>query len=415
MKAEIITIGDEILIGQIVDTNSAWMGQQLNPIGVDIVQISSISDQVEHISKAIDLARSRADIILITGGLGPTKDDVTKKTLAQYFDSDLAMDPTALEHVTQIFAKRKIPMLDINEAQALLPVKCKPLYNPIGTAPGMWFEDNGQVIVSLPGVPYEMKKMMTEQVIPNLLQRFEFPVILHKTFLTSGIGESFLSKRIAHLENGLPPHIKLAYLPNFSTVRLRFSARGKDKISLENELSDIGHRLKDMIPDYLVSDEDIRIQEAIGRILTSSNQTIGTAESCTGGFMAHLITSIPGSSRYFKGSVIAYSNDVKVKELGVQEATLKTDGAVSEATVLQMAKGLRNKLNVDFAIASSGIAGPEGGSAAKPVGTVWLAVAGPKACIAKDYLLYGERQQIIERSAMLGLDLLRKAIEAQDI
>lgn len=415
MKAEIITIGDEILIGQIVDTNSAWMGQQLNPIGVDIVQISSISDQVEHIIKAIDEARTRADIILITGGLGPTKDDVTKKTLAQYFDSELAMDPIALEHVTQIFARRKIKMLDINEAQALLPVKCKPLYNPIGTAPGMWFEDKGQVIVSMPGVPYEMKKMMSDLVIPQLLERYEFPVILHKTFLTSGIGESFLSKRIAHLEDSLPSHIKLAYLPNYSTVRLRFSARGQDASSLESELEEIGHRLKEMIPEYLLADEDIRIQEVIGRLLAEKQLTVGTAESCTGGFMAHLITSQAGSSAYFMGSVIAYSNEVKMRELGVDERTLAAHGAVSRETVLEMANGLKSKFKVDYAIASSGIAGPGGGTETKPVGTVWLAVAGPDGSIAKDYLLYGERQQIIERSAMLGLDLLRKAIQGQDI
>ncbi|TNE78664.1 MAG: competence/damage-inducible protein A [Bacteroidetes bacterium] len=415
MKAEIITIGDEILIGQIVDTNSAWMGQQLNPIGVDIVQISSISDQVEHIIKAINEARGRADIILITGGLGPTKDDVTKKTLAKYFDSEMAMDPIALEHVTQIFAKRNLKMIDINEAQALLPVKCKPLYNPVGTAPGMWFEENEQVVVSMPGVPYEMKKMMTEKVIPMLLERYTFPVIHHKNFLTSGIGESFLSKRIAHLEDSLPPHIKLAYLPNYSTVRLRFSARGQDAKAMESELEEIGHRLKEIIPEYLISDEDIRIQEVIGRILQAKKLKIGTAESCTGGYMAHLITSVAGSSAYFMGSVVSYSNEVKMQELGVQESTLTSYGAVSKETVLEMAEGLRKKLGLDYAIASSGIAGPGGGTETKPVGTVWLAVAGPKESIAKDYLLYGERLQIIERSAMLGLDLLRKAIEAQDI
>lgn len=415
MQAEIITIGDEILIGQIVDTNSAWIAQQLHPVGIEIKQITSVSDDAEHIVKALNEARSRADIILITGGLGPTRDDITKSTLASYFNSELALDPIAHEHVSQIFAKRNLPLLDINEQQALLPVKCTPLYNPIGTAPGMLFEDREQVFVSMPGVPYEMKKMVSEQLIPYLEKKFDFPKILHRTFLTSGIGESYLSKKIESIEDGLPSHIKLAYLPNFSTVRLRFSAKGDSIDKLNAELDEIRNDLFRLIPEYIASEGDFKIQEVIGQLLKEKGETVACAESCTGGMLSHLITSVAGSSAYFMGAVISYDNSVKMNSLGVKENTLDEFGAVSRETVIQMAEGVKQKLNTTYSIASSGIAGPGGGSDKKPVGTVWLAVSGPNGTIAKDYLLYGERLQIIERSAMLGLEMLRKLLTNTDI
>ncbi len=411
MKAEIITIGDEILIGQIIDSNSAWIAQQLHPEGIEIKQITSVSDDRDHIVSALNEAKERADIILITGGLGPTRDDITKKTLTAYFDTELVVNQEALDHVTAIFEKRNMPLLDINLQQAELPAKCIPLQNSIGTAPGMYFVEQGKVFVSMPGVPYEMKKMMTDQVIPRLKKAFDLPVILHKTYLTSGIGESYLSKKIEPLEDRLPAHIKLAYLPNFSTVRLRFSAKGRDKAKLEEDLQSIDEELKSLIPEYLAAETDLRLQEIIGELLVAESATVSTAESCTGGYLAHLITSVPGSSRYFKGSILSYANEVKQNELGVKAETLASNGAVSKETVTQMAKGVREKLNTDYAIATSGIAGPDGGTKEKPVGTVWIAVAGPEGVFAKDYLLYGEREQIIQRTAMLGLELLRKLMK----
>ncbi len=410
MQAEIITIGDEILIGQVVDTNSSWIARELNLIGVSVVQMTSVSDDPQHIIQTLDEASGRADILLMTGGLGPTRDDITKKTLAKYFNSEMEMDLVALEMVKEIFRKRNLPLLDINEMQALLPVKCTPLYNKIGTAPGMWFERENKVFISMPGVPYEMKTMMEQQVIPMLKDRFEFPVIRHRTFLTSGIGESFLAKRIESLEDALPSHIKLAYLPNLSTVRLRFSAKGENLEHLDAELDDIASRLNELAGEYLAADGDRKLQEVVGSILLQKKATVSTAESCTGGMVAHLITMVPGSSAWFKGAVVSYSNEVKVSQLGVKEETLQAHGAVSRETVEQMASGVRVRLQTTYAIAISGIAGPGGGSSEKPVGTVWIAVAGPEGIESKEHLLFGQREQIIERSALLGLEMLRKVL-----
>ncbi|HCS21214.1 MAG TPA: competence/damage-inducible protein A [Bacteroidetes bacterium] len=408
--AEVITIGDELLIGQVVDTNSAWLGQTLNPAGIEIKQITSVSDDAAHIVEAIEQARKRVDILIITGGLGPTRDDITKVTLANYFGVGLKVDQIALEHVRSIFAKRNLPMLDINEQQALIPENCIPIHNDRGTAPGMWFEDKGQVIVSLPGVPYEMKNMISTFVIPKLQTLFTMPVIRHRTLLTSGIGESYLSKKIESIELGLPPHIKLAYLPNFSTVRLRFSARGSSATELDLELDQIARRVKETIGNYLAADGDVQLQQIIADLLVKENATLSTAESCTGGYIAHLITSVPGSSRYFTGSIVSYSNEIKIAQLEVSESDLAEHGAVSEPVVRQMAEGARSKLGTTYSIATSGIAGPDGGSEAKPVGTVWIAVSGPKGTISKLHLLHGGREQVIQRSAMIGLDMLRQVL-----
>ena len=408
--AEVITIGDELLIGQVVDTNSAWLGRTLNQSGILIKQITSVSDSREHIIEAIEQARLRADILILTGGLGPTRDDLTKETLTDYFSDTLIVDAQALEHVRGIFSKRNLPLLDINEQQALLPSKCIPIYNDRGTAPGMWFEDKGQVIVSLPGVPYEMKSMIERFVIPRIQEKFNLPFIRHLTILTAGIGESFLSKKIESVELGLPPHIKLAYLPNFNTVRLRFSAIGTDPKQLDSELESITQKIKEIIPDHISSTKDVQLQQVISELLLKENATISTAESCTGGYLSHLITSIAGSSRYYKGSVISYANEVKAEILDVREQDLMDFGAVSEPVVKAMAEGVKKYLKTEFTIATSGIAGPDGGTEDKPVGTVWIAVSGPNRTIAEKFLLYGGREQIIQRTAMIGLDMLRKEL-----
>ncbi len=410
MLAEIITIGDEILIGQVVDTNSAWIAACLQEIGVEVVQITSVSDSEDHIVEALNLARKRASMVLITGGLGPTRDDITKKTLAKYFNSDFYTDQIALEFITGIFKKRNMPILDINLAQADLPKKCTPLYNSLGTAPGMWFEDKGQIFISMPGVPYEMKHMMETDIIPKIKARFELPTIIHKTFLTAGIGESFLSLKIQSIEDALPPHIKLAYLPKFSTVRLRFSARGLFREILQQELDVIETQLYELIEEYILANEDISIEEAVGRLLLERNKTVATAESCTGGYLSHLFTSVAGSSAYFIGSVIAYANDIKLNELGVRHETLSAYGAVSEQTVLEMASGLLAKYKTDFAIATSGIAGPGGGTTEKPVGTVWIAVVSSQNSLVEKFQLHGQREQIIQRAAINALNLLRKMV-----
>lgn len=409
--AEIITIGDEILIGQVIDTNSAWIAKTLAPLGISIKQITSVSDDKTHIVSALNQAQQRVDIILITGGLGPTKDDITKNTLAEYFGSGLTMHEATLKRIEEIFSKRKLPLLESNKMQAYMPDLCVVLPNLIGTAPGMWFEQNQKVFVSLPGVPYEMKEIMEKEVIPRLKTRFVFPSIVHRTFLTSGIGESFLAKRIATLEDSLPAHIKLAYLPHFSTVRLRFSASGSDTKKLEQELTQIKDKLYMLAAPYIAADEDKRLQEVIGEELLQLNASVSTAESCTGGMVAHLLTSVPGSSRYFYGSVVAYHNQVKEQVLGVSTADLQAYGAVSKQVVEQMALGVAKLTGSRFAIATSGIAGPDGGSVEKPVGTVWVGVADGEAVFSKDYLLYGNREQVIERATLIGIEMLRKVIK----
>lgn len=409
--AEIITIGDEILIGQVIDTNSAWIAKTLAPLGISIKQITSVSDDKTHIVSALNQAQQRVDIILITGGLGPTKDDITKNTLAEYFGSGLTMHEATLKRIEEIFSKRKLPLLESNKMQAYMPDLCVVLPNLIGTAPGMWFEQNQKVFVSLPGVPYEMKEIMEKEVIPRLKTRFVFPSIVHRTFLTSGIGESFLAKRIATLEDSLPAHIKLAYLPHFSTVRLRFSASGSDTKKLEQELTQIKDKLYMLAAPYIAADEDKRLQEVIGEELLQLNASVSTAESCTGGMVAHLLTSVPGSSRYFYGSVVAYHNQVKEQVLGVSTADLQAYGAVSKQVVEQMALGVAKLTGSRFAISTSGIAGPDGGSVEKPVGTVWVGVADGEAVFSKDYLLYGNREQVIERATLIGIEMLRKVIK----
>lgn len=409
-NCEVITIGDELLIGQVIDTNSAWIGQELNKIGLEIVQKTAISDSREHIIAALDNAKTRANIILMTGGLGPTKDDLTKYTLAQYFNCGFRTDEKVLQHVTEIFKRFNRPILDINMQQADVPEICETVFNELGTAPGMWFDVEGRIYVSMPGVPYEMKRMMENFVLPRLKKLGAHQHIIHKTLVSVGIGESFLSKKIEDIEDSLPPHIKLAYLPNYNIVRMRLTAKGANGAELQKQVDATAAKIIERVGEYIAIDEDTPMQVLVGRLLQERNKTIATAESCTGGFIAHQITGIAGSSAYYKGSVISYDNSIKVKELGVGQEVLDTVGAVSQETVEQMAKGILNKFTTDYSIATSGIAGPAGGTEEKPVGTVWIAVANNQKVVSKKYSFHGTRQAIIERSAIMGLDMVRRLI-----
>jgi nicotinamide-nucleotide amidase len=406
MLAEIITIGDEILIGQIVDTNSAWMATELNKIGVRVKQISSVSDDKEHILKALGEAASRASIIFITGGLGPTKDDITKKTLAEYFGVGLVENKEALENVERIFARFNRPMIEVNRLQAQVPANCEVILNNNGTAPGMWFNHEGVIYVSMPGVPFEMMYMMEEEVLPKIKLTLKLPSIIHKTILTVGEGESFLAERIADIENDLPPYIKLAYLPKLGQVRLRLSAFGEDETLLQYKVDEFAGRIIERIGKVFVIDEDIALEQAILNKMADQGLTLSVAESCTGGYLSHLITQHAGSSKVFFGGGIVYSNELKEHILGVKHDTLESFGAVSEQTVKEMAEGALLNFKSDFAIAITGIAGPDGGTADKPVGTVWIAVAGHQKMLIKKYTFGSKRRQNIERSGVMALSML---------
>ncbi|MGM9475872.1 competence/damage-inducible protein A [Pedobacter sp. GSP4] len=406
MLAEIITIGDEILIGQIVDTNSAWMAKQLNLTGVSVKQITSVSDDEQHILGALAQAEKRADIILITGGLGPTKDDITKKTLAKYFNMGFRRDEGALEMVRQIFEKYNRPLLDINIQQADVPDGCEVIVNKNGTAPCMWFEQHDKIFVSMPGVPFEMMYLMDDEILPRIKSRFELPAIVHKTILTANIGESFLAKEIEEIEDALPAHIKLAYLPKLGQVRLRLSATGNDESSLKSEVETYARQIISKVEKFVVIDEDIPLEQAVLNIMKVRGLTLSTAESCTGGYIAHLITQHPGCSSVYWGGAVAYAYSLKESVLGVKENTLTTFGAVSEQTVTEMAEGAIKHFKTDYAIAVSGIAGPDGGTADKPVGTVWIAISSKNKTVAKVFNFSNKRIQNIERSAASALTML---------
>lgn len=409
MIAEIITIGDELLIGQVIDTNSAWMATKLNEHGISVKQITSISDDREHILTTLKEASQRANLILITGGLGPTKDDITKATLCEYFNTGLVFSEIASEGVSHLFRNRGLPVTDLNRQQAMVPENCTVIQNSNGTAPGMWFEKDEVIYVSMPGVPFEMKAMMANEVLPRLAGKSSFSII-HRTILTEGIGESFLATKIATWENNLPSEIKLAYLPQPGMVRLRLTAKNTDKLVLEKELSNSVEALYKLAGEYIFGEGEETLQSITGQLLKKYGKTLASAESCTGGYLAHLITSIPGSSEYFKGSVIAYANEIKERMLGVDPETLAKYGAVSGETVEQMADGIKSKFDVDYAVAISGIAGPSGGSPDKPVGTTWIAVASPSGTITKKFMLGDHRERNIQRAAISALSLLRKKI-----
>ncbi len=362
IRTSIITIGDELLIGQVIDTNSAWIAQELNKIGAWVHRRVAVGDIWNEIWQALDDESTTSDVILITGGLGPTSDDITKPLLCKYFGGTMVMHEETLAHVTYLFEhvfKRPMPLLDSNRKQAEVPDVATVLKNYVGTAPGMLFEKNGKIFISMPGVPHEMKTIMEKHVLPLLKQRFELPYIGHRTLLTAGIGESFLAERIKHFESSLPQHIRLAYLPNYGMVRLRLTAQGK-KETTEKELDETFSILKNEVKDVLAIDEDIPFEILLGRLLKEKNRTVSTAESCTGGNIAHLITSVAGSSDYFKGSVVSYNNSIKENVLHVSNETLRSVGAVSEETVKEMVKGVLNIMQTDYAAAVSGIMGPVG-------------------------------------------------------
>jgi len=409
--ASIITIGDELLIGQVVDTNSAWMAQELNKIGITVKHRVAVGDVWEDIWQALDEESKQASIILITGGLGPTADDITKPLLCNYFGGKMIVHQPTLDHVTHIFENiLKRPMIERNAKQAEVPDVCTVLMNERGTAPGMLFKKEGKIFVSLPGVPHEMKWIMSNHVLPLIPQIFTTGFIEHRTLLTAGIGESFLAEMIIKEETALPAHIKLAYLPNYGMVRLRLTAFGEDKNKLETELNHHFDQLKKAVAVYLVIDEDIPLELAVGKLLKEKGCTVATAESCTGGYIAHLLTSHAGSSAYFTGSVISYDNTIKERVLHVSKQTLETLGAVSESTVQQMAKSVLSIMQTDYAIAVSGIMGPDGGTAEKPVGMVWVGIADKNRVITKQFNFRFDRRRNIELTANNALNLLRSFI-----
>lgn len=410
VKAEIIAIGDELLYGQIVDTNSHWISQELDRIGVKVVRRTTVGDDRGAMLAAFEAAEQRADIVLITGGLGPTSDDLTKPLLAEYFNCSVELVPEALEDVRRFFAKRGRELTEINALQAHLPTKCTYVRNEVGTAPGMWFDESGVVWMSMPGVPHEMKKLMTDYVLPTIKKRFELPVIYHKVIKTVGIGESWLASLIIEWEKNLPEQIKLAYLPSLGEVKLRLTAMGKEERRLADEVAGQIEKVRPLIDQYIYGYDSESLQGAIGGLLRNKNKTVALAESCTGGYISHLITSIPGSSEYFKGAVIPYHNELKVSELGVKVETLDAVGAVSEETVKEMAKNVRKKYGADFGISTSGIAGPSGGSDEKPVGTVWIACDFDAGTITKKLQLSNERDLNIRYAAVFALNLLRNCI-----
>jgi nicotinamide-nucleotide amidase len=406
MLAEIITIGDEILIGQIVDTNSAWMAQKLNAEGIRIKQISSVSDNREHILKALAEAATRADVIFITGGLGPTKDDITKLTLAEYFNVDLVLNNDALKNVENIFKKYNRPLLEVNRKQAEVPANCEIILNNNGTAPGMWFNVDGKIYVSMPGVPFEMMYMMTDTVIPKLKTVLKLPVIIHKTILTVGEGESFLAEKIADIENDLPENIKLAYLPKMGQVRLRLSAYADNAAGLQEQLDQFAQRIVERVGQNVVAQEDIPLEKVILNYMAAKGLTLAVAESCTGGYVSHLITQHAGSSEVFFGGAVTYSYDLKENVLGVNNETLYQFGAVSKETATEMVEGVLRQFKSDYAVAITGIAGPGGGTEDKPVGAVWIAVANANKTVVKKFTFGNKRMQNIERSAIAAFFML---------
>lgn len=410
MYAEIITIGDEILIGQIVDSNSAWMAQQLNEIGIEVKQISSISDQIEDIKNALALASKRADIILVTGGLGPTNDDLTREALASYFQSGTHINKEVLSHIESLFSNRNTPLLEVNKKQAEVLDIAQVLYNKAGTAPGMYIQSEGKNFIVMPGVPFEMMYLMENEVIPLLAKLPARDVLVHKSILTAGIGESSLALQIADIEKSLPSYMHLAYLPSFGEVRLRLSAKGKSKSELIEQVDHFVDLIKSEVPDNWFAEDKVTLEEALLNYLIYHKLTLSTAESCTGGNIGHLITSIPGSSKAYEGGIIAYSNTIKENFLEVPENIIRNHGAVSEATVIAMAEGAKRKFKTDYAIATTGIAGPSGGTEQKPVGTVWVGVAGKTKTVTRHFQFDNMRTKTIERASKNSLILLFKLL-----
>ncbi len=412
MKAEIITIGDEILIGQIVDTNSQWIGTELNKIGVSVYQISSIQDDKQHILNALKEAQERVDIVILTGGLGPTKDDITKKTIAEFFhDDEIVEYPEVLEHIKGLFRKINHPFKEVQRFQAQLPSKATLLMNNFGTAPGMWFYENNTVFVSLPGVPYEMKGLITNQVLPRIQQQFKLPFIIHKTIMTYGQGESTIAERIEDFENNLPTYIKLAYLPSFGKVRLRLSAKGENKEILEKELNEKVAAIYQLIPEIITGlDDDRSLEKRVGELLKKTNKTIGTAESITGGKIAATIVSIEGSSAYYKGSFVTYSAETKINLLGVLPETIQKYSVVSKEVALEMAKGAKERLQTNYAIAVTGNAGPTTDHNDKSVGLVYIAFVSDEKEFVEEFNFGEPREKVINKTVSKSLEIVYREL-----
>jgi nicotinamide-nucleotide amidase len=408
--AELLTIGDEILYGQIVDTNSQWMSAELDKIGIKVIRKTSVGDVDSEILTAFAEAEKRADIVLITGGLGPTSDDLTKPLLAQYFNCEMKIHAEALEEVTAFFKSRGRELTETNKMQALLPICCKKIKNAIGTAPGMWFDRGDKVFMSMPGVPYEMKKMMTDIVITKLKEKFKPPVIVHKVIRTIGIGESVLADKIVGWEKTLPSHIKLAYLPSIGEVKLRLTGVGENESSLKSEIESLSEKLLPLAGEYIYAYGEELIEAAIGKMLNERKLTLSIAESCTGGYLSHLITSVPGSSNYFLGSMVPYDYQIKMRQLGVRPEVLEQYGAVSEPTIIEMANIVRAKFNTDIGVATSGIAGPGGATPEKPVGLVWIAYSDKHHTVTKKLQLSTDRLLNIKAASIAVLNLIRLSL-----
>lgn len=415
MKAEIITIGDEILIGQTVDTNSAWIANQLNLIGIDIIKITSISDQKEDIIKALDSAKQDVDLVLITGGLGPTDDDITKKTLAEYFNTKLVQNTEVLHHIEQFVIKRKAFMNERNIRQADVPENCEIIQNEIGTAPGMWFEQEEKIIISMPGVPFEMKRMMEKSIIPELEKRRDSSHIIHKVVLTQGWPESMLAEHLEQWEGQLPNAISLAYLPSPGIIKLRLTAKGENRALLQDIIDQETKKLEKIIPQLICGYDADKLEEIMGNLLKERQVTVSTAESCTGGNIAHLITSVPGSSDYFFGGTVAYDNSIKQNILHVSKSNIDNYGAVSKQVVEEMAIGVRKLFKTDYAIATSGISGPTGGTEDKPVGLTWIAVCSASKVLSRRFVFGDHRGRNIQRASVTALNMLRKLILDQEM
>jgi nicotinamide-nucleotide amidase len=410
MKAEIITIGDELLIGQTIDTNSAWLGAELSAIGFQVIRITSISDNKDQIISTLKEKKDKTDVVLITGGLGPTSDDITKQTLCEFFETSLVFDEEVFRRIEKMFLLRNFQMNENNRRQADVPESCRVLSNSAGTAPGMWFEKEGTIYISMPGVPYEMKHIMTEHVIPDLRIRFSSQHIIHRNIMTYGTSESRLAELLTGFEAGLPMSVKLAYLPSFGVTKLRLTGTGSDESSLSNTIEEQVRKLYNQISEFIFAENEESLEMVIARLLKEKGKSLSIAESCTGGEVSHLITRVPGSSSYFKGSVIAYDNSIKTLLLGVSADTIATHGAVSKETVEMMADGARKLFNTDFSVATTGIAGPDGGTTEKPVGTIWVSVSSVNKTISEKYTFGPDRVINIRRFSLAAINLLRKQI-----
>jgi nicotinamide-nucleotide amidase len=410
MKAEIITIGDEILIGQTIDTNSAWIGSALSMAGFDITRKTTIHDNHSDILNALSSVAAGTDIVITTGGLGPTSDDITKQTLCEFFGTKLVVNTEVLGMIEKMMRRRNVPLNENNRKQAEVPESSRVLRNEAGTAPGLWFEMAGTIFISLPGVPYEMKHIMNEHVLPDLKKRFTSQVINHRNIMTYGVPESRLAELLQAFEKGLPESIRLAYLPSYGIIKLRLTGSGTSAKDIEMEMDNQIRKLSTIIPDLIYSENEESLEKTIGRLLTEKRKSVCTAESCTGGNIAHMITSIPGSSGYFKGSVIAYDNGIKTRLLGVESKIIGSEGAVSESVVKAMAEGARKLIDTDFSVATSGIAGLEGGIGDKPVGTLWVAVSSELGTVTEKYVYVSDRMTNIRRFSNAALNLLRKQI-----